>query len=89
MSAPEFKKLQGTWKVSKAVKEGEPETAARIEKMQIAILGDKITFKPENKEDKEEVMRFSVDPTKKPATIDSALMRSLGHREGTYRERHL
>jgi uncharacterized protein (TIGR03067 family) len=66
LSEPELKALQGTWKVSKLVKEGKAAPAEELEKMQVVIQGDKFTFK----EGKDEALRLSVNSTRKPIAID-------------------
>jgi uncharacterized protein (TIGR03067 family) len=63
----ELEKLQGTWKVLKAVKAGDPEPADKVQKMSVVIAGDKMTLRGgKNKEE----FRIKVDPSKKPVAID-------------------
>jgi uncharacterized protein (TIGR03067 family) len=70
LSEPELKKLQGTWKVSQFVADGDAKPAESREKMQGVIRDNALTLKSENIA--KEVMRISVDPTAKPAAIDLA-----------------
>ena len=61
-------RLQGTWAVLKLVKAGQPAPADEVQKTRLVITGDKLTVKSDGKRD--EVSRFTLDPSKKPATID-------------------
>jgi uncharacterized protein (TIGR03067 family) len=63
----ELEKLQGTWKVLKAIKEGDPAPDEKTAKMQVIIAGDKLTLKDGNRD---EPTTITIDPGKKPATID-------------------
>jgi uncharacterized protein (TIGR03067 family) len=63
----ELAKLQGTWKVLKAVKSGDPEPADEVQKMRVVISGDKFTIQTG---EKKEEAGIKLDPAKKPAAID-------------------
>lgn len=62
-------KLQGTWKVIAAVKDGEGAPADDIEKMELVISSGQMVFK-DGKSERDETVTFKVDSTKQPATID-------------------
>jgi len=66
----EMDKLQGTWKVVKAVKQGGDAPEDERKKLQVVIVGDKLTMKTKNGA---ETTPFVIDPSKKPATIDLTL----------------
>jgi uncharacterized protein (TIGR03067 family) len=64
-SKDESKKLEGTWTVESASKDGKPDDGFANE---IAIAGDRLAIKPTK--GKEQTRRFRVDPSKDPKTID-------------------
>src|SRR5262245_10764766 len=68
----ELEKLQGTWKVLKAVKSGDPEPADEVQKMRVVISGEKFTIQAG---EKKEEAGIKLDPSKKPAAID---LRAVG-----------
>jgi uncharacterized protein (TIGR03067 family) len=68
-AAKDKEKLQGTWKVLKATKEGESKSDEDLKKLQVVIAGDKLTFKDGN-QGRDETFAFTIDPAQKPATID-------------------
>jgi uncharacterized protein (TIGR03067 family) len=62
------KKLEGTWTVDSASRDGKDTTAKGS---QIVFAGNKMTLKPAKAvESKEDAMTFQVDPAKKPGSID-------------------
>jgi len=68
-AAKDKEKLQGTWKVLKATKEGDSQSDEDLKKLQVVIAGDKLTLK-DGKGGRDEPMTFTIDPGQKPATID-------------------
>lgn len=63
----EMEKLQGTWKVVKAIKRGDARSDDDLKKIQVVIAGDKLTVTVDGKSMSR---TFTIDPQKKPATID-------------------
>lgn len=60
-------KLQGAWKIVKAIKDGEAIPAAELETQELLVKGNQMTFKaPQGNE----VVTFMLDPSAKPQTID-------------------
>jgi uncharacterized protein (TIGR03067 family) len=66
----ELEKLQGTWKVVKAIKDGRAQPEDAVKKMKVSIAGDKLTVD-------RETTPFVIDPSKKPATIDITVDKKL------------
>ncbi len=66
----ELEKLQGTWKVIKAEKEGEPAPEDKIKDMKVVISDGKISIGDDKR--KEEAT-FTIDSSKKPTEIDIAV----------------
>jgi uncharacterized protein (TIGR03067 family) len=68
----ELEKLQGTWKVVKAIKEGRAKSDDELKEMHAVITADKLTVKLTVKasEDLSETTPFTIDPSKQPTTID-------------------
>ena len=70
MERKELERLQGTWKVLKLQKGGKLAPAGITEKLRVVVSGDKITFTSATPGDPGKVATITVDPSKKPATID-------------------
>jgi len=70
----ETSKLQGTWRVQSAERDGTQVPADEIKKITLIIKGDKLTaHRTENKDKPEEriyEMSFTLDPTKNPKWMD-------------------
>src|SRR5262249_45781648 len=67
----ELKKFEGTWVLVSSEQNGEkaPEEALKKARPKATAKGDKVTLFAEDKEVMQ--LTFTVDPTKKPKTIDS------------------
>ena len=74
VAEPEFKKLEGTWKVTSMMKGGEEVLVEQLEKVQVVIAGDKVTVKVEGKD---HGLRLTIDASRKPMAVD------LGPEENT------
>jgi uncharacterized protein (TIGR03067 family) len=77
----EMEKLQGTWKVVKAVKRGEAAPEDELKKMQVVITGDKLTVKDGTHN---ETTPFAIAPTRQPATIDLTVEKAKLTIQGIY-----
>jgi len=66
----DVKKLQGTWDVEKAVKGGMDDSKQLKDKGAHAVIKDRQFFFVEGKGGREEGMKFSVAPKKRPAEMD-------------------
>ena len=60
-------KLQGAWKPESGKRNGKDVPAGILDKMQFTFDGDKVTVKDATRE---QSARFTLDPSKKPPTID-------------------
>jgi uncharacterized protein (TIGR03067 family) len=67
VAEPELKKLEGTWKVTSVINEGAEVPEKQLENLKVAIAGDQVTIKIEGKD---EMLRLTIDPTRKPVTVD-------------------
>jgi uncharacterized protein (TIGR03067 family) len=80
----ESNKLQGTWRVASAERDGTPAPEDEIKKITITIKGDRLTARrTENAEKPEEKvydMSFTIDPAQKPKWMDVTYMD--GERKG-------
>ena len=65
----ELKKFEGTWQLVSSEPEGEKAPAEAIKTAKATAKGNKVTLSVGGKEIME--LTFTVDPTKKPKTIDS------------------
>jgi uncharacterized protein (TIGR03067 family) len=65
----ELKKLEGTWMLVSSEHNGEKAPADAIKNAKAVVKGDKVTLSVDGKEIMEITM--TVDPTKKPKTIDA------------------
>ena len=66
--AEDKKTIQGTWSIVYAVFEGKQVPAAEIKKAEIVIAAEKLTLREKGKEGN--VWQYTLDPSKKPKTID-------------------
>jgi uncharacterized protein (TIGR03067 family) len=70
----EASKLQGTWRIVSAERDGSPAPEDEIKKITITIKGDKLIARRTENADKPEEkiydMSFTIDPTQKPKWID-------------------
>ena len=63
-------RMQGEWRVEKAVRRGKDAPAAVRDKLSIAISGSTITIN-DSTEAREEKAEITLDPSKTPANIDA------------------
>jgi len=77
----EMEKLQGTWKVLKSIKEGKAASDDDLKDKQVVIAGDKLTGKGGKRD---ETASFTIDPEKKPATIDLTFEKAKPTIQGIY-----
>jgi len=77
----EMDRLQGTWKVVKAIKERDEKSAEELKKMQVVIVGNKMTVKSGDSDD---TTPFTIDPSKKPASIDLTIEQAKPTIQGIY-----
>lgn len=68
--ADDAKKLEGTWLVKSATRDGK--AAEDMKDGQLVIAGEKLTIK--SKDGKNQEFTFKVDPSKKPKTMDLAFV---------------
>jgi uncharacterized protein (TIGR03067 family) len=78
----EMDRLQGTWKILKSSKEGRAKSEEELKRMQVVIAGDKLTVKEST--GGETTTPFTIDPGKKPPTIDITLEKSKPTIYGIY-----
>ena len=67
------KKLEGTWYLKSATRDGKP--VDDMKDGQVVIAGDRFTIKP--KEGKGQEFTFKVDSSKKPKVLDMALVENV------------
>jgi uncharacterized protein (TIGR03067 family) len=63
----EQKKLQGTWRVTRAVNAGKPASAKAIKEMRFVFQGNKVIIMRGDKEERK--YTYTVDPRQDPKTI--------------------
>jgi uncharacterized protein (TIGR03067 family) len=78
----ELERLQGTWKVLKLDKGGDPARADELQNWRTVITGDKFVMKTGKRDDE---ARLRLDPSKKPATIDLLNDKDKQHVVGIYK----
>jgi uncharacterized protein (TIGR03067 family) len=66
-SKSDQKKMQGTWTIEKFLREGKPFPEDRRKQILVIVKGNKMALKVG---DREEAIEFTLDPSKKPPTID-------------------
>ena len=84
-AADDARKLQGTWRVTKFVDQGEvPAPAEEVKHFTFEFRGDRVTIR-KRKDDPGREMKYTLNPAKKPAWIDIDMGERAGVSEGIYK----